>query len=219
VDDRESGPDLRIDPTFSGNPLMNPPRVVKTEAAAEGAALRPAPRAASAAGFGSASAVIDLISSDSDSDAEAPAAGSGKRPLAGGTGGSAEKRARVSAVVAATAEDVPPGFLEPIPPPPPARCATKQFWKAGDYDGKLLGDGALLTSGTLTTFVGGFSLDRHAIQCPQIYTNYCTLLFGFLWAMTENKGLDLSAFWTMQNDNGIALISWFPSWNAQKLVD
>jgi hypothetical protein len=135
---------------------MNPPRVVKTEAAAEGAALRPAACAVGAAGFGSASAVIDLISSDSDSDAEAPAAGSGKRPLAGGTGGSAEKRARVSAAVAAAADDVPPGFLEPIPPPPPVRCVTKQFWKAGDYDGKPHGDGALLTSGTLTTFIGGF---------------------------------------------------------------
>jgi hypothetical protein len=70
----------------------------------------------------------------SDSDAEAPA-------TEGGTGGSAEKRARVSTAVAAAADDVPPGFLEPISPPPPARCATKQFLKAGDYDGKPLREG------------------------------------------------------------------------------
>ncbi|KAL6650509.1 hypothetical protein ACP70R_009434 [Stipagrostis hirtigluma subsp. patula] len=122
---------------------MNP-RAVKTEAAEE-RAPRPRPPAAAAAaagagggwaGAGAASAVIDLSSSDSDSDGDG-AGGSEKRSRgAGGGGGSAGKRARVSAA------DVPPGFLDPIPPPPPpAKGATKQFWKAGDYDGKPLGDG------------------------------------------------------------------------------
>ncbi|GJN37060.1 hypothetical protein PR202_gb25981 [Eleusine coracana subsp. coracana] len=127
---------------------MNP-RVVKTEAAEEGTPLRP-PRPAGGGGAGAgvsavASAVIDLSSSDSDSDGEG-GAGSGKRQLAAGGCGSSGKRARVSAVASAAVEDVPPGFLEPIPPPPPARCATKQFWKAGDYDGKPLGVGALQPS-------------------------------------------------------------------------
>ncbi|TVU03463.1 hypothetical protein EJB05_51015 [Eragrostis curvula] len=124
---------------------MNP-HVVKTEAAEERTPPRPLPAAGRrGAGYGAgaaAAAVIDLSSSDSDSDGEAGAGGSGKRQLAsGGGGGSAGKRARVSAAVAAVPEDVPPGFLEPIPPRPPAKCATKQFWKAGDYDGKPLGDG------------------------------------------------------------------------------
>ncbi|GJN11853.1 hypothetical protein PR202_ga30084 [Eleusine coracana subsp. coracana] len=128
---------------------MNP-RVVKTEAAEEGTPLRP-PRPAGGGGAGAgvgavASAVIDLSSSDSDSDGEGGALGSGKRQLAAGGCGSSGKRARVSAVASAAVEDVPPGFLEPIPPPPPARCATKQFWKAGDYDGKPLGVGALQPS-------------------------------------------------------------------------
>ncbi|TVU13505.1 hypothetical protein EJB05_40564 [Eragrostis curvula] len=125
---------------------MNP-HVVKTEAAEERTPPRPLPAAGrrgagSSAGAAAAAAVIDLSSSDSDSDGEAGAGGSGKRQLAsGGGGGSAGKRARVSAAVDAVPEDVPPGFLEPIPPRPPAKCATKQFWKAGDYDGKPLGDG------------------------------------------------------------------------------
>jgi hypothetical protein len=48
---------------------------------------------------------------------------------------------------------VPPGFLDllpapPAPPsPPPSRSATKQFWKAGDYDGKPAGDGEPPPSG------------------------------------------------------------------------
>nr|XP_034603415.1 protein MICRORCHIDIA 7-like [Setaria viridis] len=121
---------------------MSPP-VVKTEAAEERGSLPRTPAAATAGANGGAAsaspaAVIDLSSSDSDSDGEG-AGGSGKRARGAGGGGSAGKRARVSAAV-----DLPPGFLEPIPLPPPvvpAACATKQFWKAGDYDGKPLGNG------------------------------------------------------------------------------
>ncbi|XP_062183647.1 protein MICRORCHIDIA 7-like [Phragmites australis] len=119
---------------------MNP-HAVKTEAADERS--RPPPpagRGGGAIAAAAASAVIDLISdSDSDSDGEG-GVGSGNRLRGAGRGGLAGKRARVSAAAAAPV-DIPRGFLEPIPPPPPARCATKQFWKAGDYDGKLLGDG------------------------------------------------------------------------------
>ncbi|XP_008668235.1 protein MICRORCHIDIA 4-like isoform X2 [Zea mays] len=121
--------------------LLRPP-MVKTEAAEEREPLSRTPAAAVAvegSGRRTATAVIDLSSSDSDSDGEG-AVGSGKRVRGVGGDGSATKRARVSAVV-----DLPPGFLEPIPPPPVpvplAACATKQFWKAGDYDGKPLGDG------------------------------------------------------------------------------
>ena len=125
--------------------LMSPP-VVKTEAADRGPLPR-APAAAAAGGTGgmpsaAPAAVIDLSSSDSDSDGEG-----GKRARGAGGDGSAGKRARVSAAIA-----VPRGFLEPIPPPRPvvpAACATKQFWKAGDYDGKPLGDGVPQPSGTI----------------------------------------------------------------------
>ena len=131
--------------------LMSPP-VVKTEAAEERGPL-PRPPAAAAAGANGGipsaapAAVIDLSSSDSDSDGEG-GGGSGKRARGAGGDGSAGKRARVSAAIA-----LPRGFLEPIPPPPrpvvPAACATKQFWKAGDYDGKPLGDGVPQPSGTI----------------------------------------------------------------------
>ncbi|CAN6248078.1 unnamed protein product [Urochloa humidicola] len=137
---------VTMDPSNFLRPPMSPP-VVKTEAAEERPPLprpRPAVAAAAAANGGGPSAapsgaVIDLSSSDSDSDGEGAGWGSGKRALGAGGGGSAGKRARVSPAV-----DLPPGFLEPIPPPPPvapASCSTKQFWKAGDYDGKPLGDG------------------------------------------------------------------------------
>ncbi|KAL6851523.1 hypothetical protein ACP4OV_020456 [Aristida adscensionis] len=126
---------------------MNP-RVVKTEVAEEEGRpplLRLPPPAGRGGGVGAgaapAPAVIDLSSSDSDSDADG-AGGSGKRSWGAGGGGPAGKRARVSD--AALAVGVPPGFLDPITPPQPqrpARSATKQFWKAGDYDGKPLGDG------------------------------------------------------------------------------
>ncbi|XP_062223346.1 protein MICRORCHIDIA 7-like isoform X2 [Phragmites australis] len=76
--------------------------------------------------------VIDVSSSDTDSGDT----GGRKRPRrAVGGGGREEKRARFLAVV-------PAGFLEPLTPmkllpaPPPERRVTKQFWKAGDYDGK-----------------------------------------------------------------------------------
>jgi hypothetical protein len=131
--------------------LLRPP-MVKTEAAEEREPLSRTPAAAVAvegSGRRTATAVIDLSSSDSDSDGEG-AVGSGKRVRGVGGDGSATKRARVSAVV-----DLPPGFLEPIPPPPVpvplAACATKQFWKAGDYDGKPLGDGVAQQSGTILT--------------------------------------------------------------------
>lgn len=129
------------------------PSMVKTEAAEERGPLSrtppPPPAALAVGGSGGRTdtAVIDLSSSDSDSDGEG-AVGSGKRARGAGGDGSATKRARVSAVV-----DLPPGFLEPIPPPPLpvplAACATKQFWKAGDYDGKPLGDGVAQPSGTI----------------------------------------------------------------------
>ncbi|KAG8063899.1 hypothetical protein GUJ93_ZPchr0004g39167 [Zizania palustris] len=90
--------------------------------------------------------LIELTSSDSDSDGEGGGGGGGSAKRLRGAGGdcSAGKRARVS--TAAAAVDVPPGFLDPLPQEPsseaPARGATKQFWKAGDYDGKPLGVGA-----------------------------------------------------------------------------
>jgi hypothetical protein len=66
-------------------------------------------------------AAIDVSSSDTESDS-----GGAKRPRRRRRVGREEKRARVL-------DAVPPGFLEPLPP---RRCVTKQFWKAGDYDGK-----------------------------------------------------------------------------------
>lgn len=140
---------LQMDPSNFSRSLMSP-QVVKTEAAEERGSRPRTPAAAAAGANGRAAsaspaAFIDLSSSDSDSDGEG-AGGSGKRARGAGGDGSAGKRARVSAAV-----DLPPGFLEPIPPPPPvasAACATKQFWKAGDYDGKPLGDGVLQPSGT-----------------------------------------------------------------------
>ncbi|XP_051208151.1 protein MICRORCHIDIA 4 [Lolium perenne] len=119
------------------------PRVVKTEAPEDRPAPPPPPATAAARGGGGSAAppqLIELSSSDSDSDA---GAGSKRARLAAeGSGGG--KRARVSAAPA----DVPPGFLDllpapptPTPSPPPSRTATKQFWKAGDYDGKPAGDG------------------------------------------------------------------------------
>lgn len=142
-----------MDPSSFSRSLMSPP-LVKTEAAEDGGPLLPRTPAAAAAGAGSGmagavpAAVIDLSSSDSDSDGEAAGGGSGKRARGAGGDGSAGKRARVSPAV-----DLPPGFLEPIPPPQPVApaggCTTKQFWKAGDYDGKPLGDGVPQPSGTV----------------------------------------------------------------------
>uniref|UniRef100_A0A0E0DCB0 Morc S5 domain-containing protein n=1 Tax=Oryza meridionalis TaxID=40149 RepID=A0A0E0DCB0_9ORYZ len=137
---------------------MNP-RAVKTEAAAAAAVERPRPLAMAAGGGRGARPVeedfIELSSSDSDSDGEGGGGGgSAKRSRGVGAGGSAGKRARVSA--AGVAVDLPPGFLDPLPHAAsaaagaaeagasagPSKSATKQFWKAGDYDGKPLGDGA-----------------------------------------------------------------------------
>ena len=137
---------LQMDTSNFSRSLMSPP-VVKTEAAEDRGPLPRAPAAAAAGGTGgmpsaAPAAVIDLSSSDSDSDGEG-----GKRARGAGGDGSAGKRARVSAAIA-----VPRGFLEPIPPPRPvvpAACATKQFWKAGDYDGKPIGDGVPQPSGTI----------------------------------------------------------------------
>uniref|UniRef100_A0A0E0JZQ4 Morc S5 domain-containing protein n=1 Tax=Oryza punctata TaxID=4537 RepID=A0A0E0JZQ4_ORYPU len=87
--------------------------------------------------------VIDVSSSETDSDPGF--SGAGKRPRrmvatagSGSRGRKAEKRARILATA------VPPGFLDPLPPaprpsaPPPRgrRRVTRQFWNAGDYDGK-----------------------------------------------------------------------------------
>lgn len=84
-------------------------------------------------------AVIDVSSSDTDSGDLG--GGGGKRPrlVAGRCSGvdREEKKARILAA----ASTVPAGFLEPLPPvrllPPPAPgwTVTKQFWKAGDYNG------------------------------------------------------------------------------------
>jgi hypothetical protein len=105
----------------------------------------PAPVAVAGAGVGGdgqLEVVINVSSSDTDSDV--PGAGGGKRsrPVAGRGGGRdrEEKKARILAAAAT----VPAGFLEPLPrppvkllpPPAPGRSVTKQFWKAGDYDGK-----------------------------------------------------------------------------------
>ncbi|CAO2038394.1 unnamed protein product [Urochloa humidicola] len=91
-------------------------------------------------GDGALEVVIDVSSSDTDSDDP----GGGKRPrIAAGRGGGAGDRGEKKARILAAASAVPPGFLEPLPPsrllPAPASeravTVTKQFWKAGDYDG------------------------------------------------------------------------------------
>jgi hypothetical protein len=85
--------------------------------------------------------VIDVSSSDTESDD--PGGGGGKRPrLAAGRGGGGDREEKKARILAA-ASAVPAGFLEPLPQarlpllpaPPPERTVTKQFWKAGDYDG------------------------------------------------------------------------------------
>ncbi|CAN6272646.1 unnamed protein product [Urochloa humidicola] len=84
-------------------------------------------------GDGALEVVIDVSSSDTDSDDP----GGGKRPRiaagrVGGGGDRGEKKARILAAASA----VPAGFLEPLPPAlERAVTVTKQFWKAGDYDG------------------------------------------------------------------------------------
>ncbi|XP_015691649.2 protein MICRORCHIDIA 7 isoform X2 [Oryza brachyantha] len=131
-------------------------RAVKTEATAAVAAVeRPRPLAVAVGGGGGGpptveQRLIELSSSDSDSDGEGGGVGGGGKRWRGlEVGGPAGKRARVSAAGAAV--DVPPGFLDPLPQAvaageveveAPSKSATKQFWKAGDYDGKPLGDGA-----------------------------------------------------------------------------
>ncbi|KAL6634379.1 hypothetical protein ACP70R_027050 [Stipagrostis hirtigluma subsp. patula] len=98
---------------------------------------RLAPPLAGGGGDGALEGVIDLSSSGTESDD--PGGAGGKRPrraAEGGGTGREEKRARVLAAAAA----VPAGFLDPLPPvrllPPPGTSVTRQFWKAGDYDGK-----------------------------------------------------------------------------------
>ncbi|VAH46939.1 unnamed protein product [Triticum turgidum subsp. durum] len=113
---------------------MNP-RLVKTEAADE----RLTPPATGAGGGGPRAPVQFIELSSSDSDSDGGVGGSAKRSRSAAGDSAAGKRARVSAgpVVGV---DVPPGFLDPLPAPPqPSRGATKQFWKAGDYDGNPAG--------------------------------------------------------------------------------
>uniref|UniRef100_A0ACD5ZKT5 Uncharacterized protein n=2 Tax=Avena sativa TaxID=4498 RepID=A0ACD5ZKT5_AVESA len=93
-----------------------PPTTAESEAAA-----RLSPTVVAGGGNEASEAAIDVSSSDTESDS-----GGAKRPRRRRSDGREEKRARVLAAV-------PSGFLEPLPPP---RCVTKQFWKAGDYDGK-----------------------------------------------------------------------------------
>jgi hypothetical protein len=95
-----------------------PPTTAESESAAH---LSPPPTVVAGGGNEACEAAIDVSSSDTESDS-----GGAKRPRRPRTAGREEKRARVFAAV-------PPGFLEPLPPP---RRVTKQFWKAGDYDGK-----------------------------------------------------------------------------------
>ncbi|WVZ76084.1 hypothetical protein U9M48_024086 [Paspalum notatum var. saurae] len=96
------------------------------------------------AAVGALEVVID-VSSSSDTESDDPGGGGVKRPrLSAGRrsgGDRAEKKARILAVAAT----VPAGFLDPLPPArllrlpqpaPPERSVTKQFWKAGDYNGK-----------------------------------------------------------------------------------
>uniref|UniRef100_A0A0D9VFV9 Morc S5 domain-containing protein n=1 Tax=Leersia perrieri TaxID=77586 RepID=A0A0D9VFV9_9ORYZ len=105
----------------------------------------PAGESSAAAGGGegcTADAVIDVSSSETDSDPGF--VGGGKaRPRRAAAGGEAAERKRAR-VLAAAAAVLPPGFLDPLPPSPPPRGrsrVTRQFWHAGDYDGKpeLLG--------------------------------------------------------------------------------
>ncbi|KAM0891919.1 hypothetical protein ACQ4PT_026086 [Festuca glaucescens] len=95
-----------------------PPTIAESEAAAH---LSSPPPVVAGGGNVACEAAIDVSSSDTEPDS-----GGAKRPRRRRRVGREEKRARVL-------DAVPPGFLEPLPP---RRCVTKQFWKAGDYDGK-----------------------------------------------------------------------------------
>ncbi|KQJ99444.1 protein MICRORCHIDIA 4 isoform X4 [Brachypodium distachyon] len=91
---------------------------------------RPIATTGGVGGNGPSEEAIDVSSSSST---ESDSGSAGKRPRCRLRVGRAEKRARVLAAV-------PPGFLEPLPPPP-RKAVTKQFWKAGEYGGnrQLLG--------------------------------------------------------------------------------
>ncbi|KAE8797984.1 CRT1-like GHKL ATPase [Hordeum vulgare] len=117
---------------------MNP-RVVKTEAPEE-RLTPPATAAAAASGSSGPRAPVQFIElSSSDSDSDGGVGGSAKRSRSAARDSGAGKRARVSAG-AVVGVDVPPGFLDPLPAlPQPPRATTKQFWKAGDYDGNPAG--------------------------------------------------------------------------------
>jgi len=95
-------------------------------------------------GDGALEVVIDVSSSDTDTESDHPGGGVGKRPwLAAGRGRGGGDREEKKARILAAGSAVPAGFLEPLqqgrlpllPAPPPERTVTKQFWKAGDYDG------------------------------------------------------------------------------------
>ncbi|KAM0857006.1 hypothetical protein ACQ4PT_048745 [Festuca glaucescens] len=95
-----------------------PPTTAESEAAAH---LSPPPAVVPGGGNEACEAVFDDSSSGTESDSRGV-----KRPRRRRGVSWEEKRARVLAAV-------PPGFLEPLPP---RRSVTKQFWKAGYYDGK-----------------------------------------------------------------------------------
>ncbi|KAJ1279124.1 hypothetical protein BS78_04G131800 [Paspalum vaginatum] len=112
---------------------------VHVETGANHHRLAPTPAAA-----GALEVVIDVSSSDTESDD--PGGGSEKRPWRSAGRVSGGDRDKKKARILAAAATVPAGFMDPLPParslplPQPAlapeRSVTKQFWKAGDYDGK-----------------------------------------------------------------------------------
>ncbi|OAY68335.1 MORC family CW-type zinc finger protein 3 [Ananas comosus] len=150
-----------------------PPRPIAGAAAAAEAEAEAAPSLAPA------DAVIELSSSDSDSDPEEEGGGGGvgaKRPRVSGAGAEAEaegarpKRPRAKAL--------PIGFLDPLPPeappplplraPSPAAAAaaiqgSKQFWKAGDYDGSL--------GGVDSTPMSGAGMDHVRVHPKFLHSN------------------------------------------------
>ncbi|KAL6841990.1 hypothetical protein ACP4OV_028190 [Aristida adscensionis] len=111
------------------------PAAVEPGAAAAADCHPASPLAAAVAGaggvHGALEVAVDLSSSDDDTESDDPGGGGGgggKRPRRGAVA-RGEKRARFLAAV-------PAGFLDPLPPTERSVSVSRQFWKAGDYDGK-----------------------------------------------------------------------------------